>query len=1191
MKLLNHPMGDIPWMGQVKERLKQQAAQIAITGSADSHKLHLINTLAEGQEAVLILTYSERRAREIYEEYLFYDKDTLLYPAKDLIFYQADINGKQTSMERLRVLSRILMGRPGTIVTTLDTLLGYCLPLEAIRSNLVSVVTGGVLDETELAAHLTAMGYEKSYQVEAPGQFSIRGGIVDVFDLTAQNPYRIELWGDEVESIRSFDVESQRSIETLEKITVFPASEMILTEEQRYAGFHRIETEAKAQQKKFRDMMKTEEAHRIGIQLQEVENQLLYMQGMLNLESYLHYFYSEKETTTFLKLFGTQVPLVFLDEPTRLLEHVQGVEAEFRESMSHRLEKGLVLPGQTTLLRGIGEILLELKELRSVQLMSMERAERLFDGELRCEMHSRTLASYNGSFLSLIQNLKELKKEKYKIVILCPSRTRAKRLADEIQKEDVIASYTENEEKELQPGEIVTCYGRIRKGFSYPEIKYTVIAETDIFGAERKNRRKKPKYTGGKKVRDYAELHVGDYVIHENYGVGIYRGIEKVEVEHVQKDYMKIEYKGGSNLFVLATSLDMIQLYADKDSKKPKLNKLGTQEWHRTKEKVKTAVAGVARELVSLYAVRSQRIGYAYSQDTVWQKEFEEMFPYEETEDQLNAIASVKDDMESTKIMDRLVCGDVGFGKTEVAIRAAFKAVQEGKQVAYLVPTTILAEQHFNTFRERMSQYPVRVEMLSRFRTPAQIKKTLADLKKGLVDIVIGTHRLLSKDVEYADLGLLVVDEEQRFGVNHKEKIKQLKENVDVLTLTATPIPRTLHMSLIGIRDMSLLEEAPQNRQPIQTYVCEFNEEMVREAIRRELNRGGQVYYVYNRVETIQDIAAMVAALVPEARVAYAHGQMQERELEDLMMNFIKKEIDVLVSTTIIETGLDIPNVNTMIIHDSDQLGLSQLYQLRGRVGRSDRTSYAFLMYRRNRILSEVAEKRLTAIREFTELGSGFKIAMRDLEIRGAGTLLGKQQHGQIESVGYDLYCKLLEEAVREEQGLQETVEVSCTVDLDVDAFIPSEYIVNEIQKLDIYKRVALIRSEADADAMRDELRDRFGSLPKQAENLLRIALVKARAASYHITEVKGKVGRIRFVMDRNAPVETLQIPVLVNEYAGDLRMQTGPNPEFIYIYDIIGLVEQDSELLMDECEKVVSSFQVLYQKPAILLSAEQTES
>ena len=637
-------------------------------------------------------------------------------------------------------------------------------------------------------------------------------------------------------------------------------------------------------------------------------------------------------------------------------------------------------------------------------------------------------------------------------------------------------------------------------------------------------------------------------MVHENHGLGIYRGIEKVEVDKVVKDYMKIEYAGNSNLYILATQLDVIQKYADADAKKPKLNKLGTQEWNKTKTKVRTAVRDIAKDLVLLYATRQQQEGYVYGEDTVWQREFEDTFPFEETEDQLAAIEATKRDMESKKIMDRLVCGDVGYGKTEIAIRAAFKAVQESKQVVYLVPTTILAQQHYNTFVQRMKDFPVRVDLLCRFRTAAEQKKTIGDLKKGLVDIVIGTHRVLSADVQYKDLGLLVIDEEQRFGVAHKEKIKKLKENVDVLTLTATPIPRTLHMSLIGIRDMSVLEEAPMERMPIQTYVMEYNEEMVREAISRELARSGQVYYVYNRVSTIVEMTNTIAKLVPEASVAFAHGQMKERELEGIMFDFINGEIDVLVSTTIIETGLDISNVNTMIIHDADNLGLSQLYQLRGRVGRSNRTAYAFLMYRRNKMLKEVAEKRLHAIREFTDLGSGFKIAMRDLEIRGAGNLLGAQQHGHMEAVGYDLYCKMLNEAVKEQKGeLQPKEAFETSIDLDVDAFIPEKYIKSEGQKLDIYKRIAGIENEEEYDDMLEELMDRFGEPPKSVQNLLAIANLRALAHSAFVTEIAQKGDEIRFVLFERARLDPSKIEQLVVSRQRQLRFSMDPSPRLLF--------------------------------------------
>ena len=665
------------------------------------------------------------------------------------------------------------------------------------------------------------------------------------------------------------------------------------------------------------------------------------------------------------------------------------------------------------------------------------------------------------------------------------------------------------------------------------------------------------------KIASFTDLNVGDYVVHENHGLGIYRGIEKIEVDKTVKDYIKIEYAGGGNLYILATQLELIQKYAGADAKKPKLNKLGGQEWNKTKTKVRGAVKEIAQDLVKLYAMRQDQDGFVYGPDTVWQREFEEMFPFEETEDQELAIEATKKDMESTKIMDRLICGDVGYGKTEIAIRAAFKAVQDGKQVAFLVPTTILAQQHYNNFVQRMKDFPVNIDLLCRFRSSAEQKKTVEALKKGSVDIIIGTHRLLSKDVVYKDLGLLIIDEEQRFGVTHKEKIKQLKTNIDVLTLTATPIPRTLHMSLIGIRDMSVLEEPPMDRVPIQTYVMEYNEELVREAISRELSRGGQAYYVYNRVKEIADVAAKIAELVPEANVAYAHGQMKETELENIMYRFINGEIDVLVSTTIIETGLDISNVNTMIIHDADNMGLSQLYQLRGRVGRSNRTAYAFLMYRRDKMLKEVAEKRLAAIKEYTELGSGFKIAMRDLEIRGAGNLLGAKQHGHMEAVGYDLYCKMLNEAVKEAKGMEVAESFDTSIDIDIDAYIPMGYIPNEMQKLDIYKRIAGIETADESEEMLEELIDRFGDIPKKVEKLLEVAALKAQAHQLYVTAVEQKGEVYTFIMYEKAKVHPERIPKLIEDFRGELTFKAdGTQPCFIYEKKRRNLKEKQTDAL-----------------------------
>ena len=721
---------------------------------------------------------------------------------------------------------------------------------------------------------------------------------------------------------------------------------------------------------------------------------------------------------------------------------------------------------------------------------------------------------------------------------------------------------------EVKPGEILVTYGNLHRGFEYPMIKFIVITEGDMFGVEKKKRKRKKTTYEGTKIQSFSDLSVGDYVVHEDHGLGIYRGIEKIEQDGVIKDYLKVEYGDGGNLYLPATRLDGIQKYAGSEAKKPKLNRLGGDQWNKTKTRVKGAVKEIARDLVQLYAARQDTQGFPYGPDTVWQKEFEEMFPYEETEDQLDAIDATKGDMESRKIMDRLICGDVGYGKTEIALRAAFKAVQDEKQVVYLVPTTILAQQHYNTFVQRMKDFPVRVDLMSRFRTPGQVKKTLEDLKRGLVDIVIGTHRVLSKDVQFKDLGLLIIDEEQRFGVAHKEKIKKLKENIDVLTLTATPIPRTLHMSLVGIRDMSVLEEPPVDRMPIQTYVMEYNDEMVREAINRELYRGGQVYYVYNRVSNIDEVANHIASLVPEASVTFAHGQMHEHELERIMFDFVNGEIDVLVCTTIIETGLDIPNANTMIIQDADRMGLSQLYQLRGRVGRSSRTSYAFLMYRRDKMLREEAEKRLQAIREFTELGSGIKIAMRDLEIRGAGNVLGAEQHGHMEAVGYDLYCKLLNQAVLELKGQRREEDTYETVvDCDIDAYIPTSYIKNEYQKLDIYKRISSIENEDEHMDMQDELMDRFGDIPKPVENLLHVAAIKALAHGAYVTEVNINSQEIRLTMYQKAKLNVAGIPAMVERYRGDLKFHMADEPYFTFIdrrknQTTAGMMEQAEELL-----------------------------
>ena len=1058
--------------------------------------------------------------------------------------------------------------KSGVVVTTFDGLMDHLLPLAFLQKQILEVGSGQTLDIAEWKEKLVELGYERVAQVDGMGQFSIRGGIIDVFPLTEELPVRIELWDDEVDSIRTFDIESQRSIEELERVLVYPATEMVLTKQQIADGREAIEKEAKKYEKELRAQLKTEEAARIHSIISELSDGLKEGWKQHGLDGYIHYFC--RDSVSFLDYFPEEDTVIYLDEPERLKEKGATVEEEFRESMISRLEHGYLLPGQTGLLYPAREMLARTQKSRTAYLTGLEQKLSGFTVNGRYSLSVKNVNSYQNGFELLIKDLTRWKREGYRVILLSASRTRSSRLASDLREYNLRAWCPDEsrEEVEVKPGEILVTYGNLHRGFEYPMIKFIVITEGDMFGVEKKKRKRKKTTYEGTKIQSFSDLSVGDYVVHEDHGLGIYRGIEKIEQDGVIKDYLKVEYGDGGNLYLPATRLDGIQKYAGSEAKKPKLNRLGGDQWNKTKTRVKGAVKEIARDLVQLYAARQDTQGFPYGPDTVWQKEFEEMFPYEETEDQLDAIDATKGDMESRKIMDRLICGDVGYGKTEIALRAAFKAVQDEKQVVYLVPTTILAQQHYNTFVQRMKDFPVRVDLMSRFRTPGQVKKTLEDLKRGLVDIVIGTHRVLSKDVQFKDLGLLIIDEEQRFGVAHKEKIKKLKENIDVLTLTATPIPRTLHMSLVGIRDMSVLEEPPVDRMPIQTYVMEYNDEMVREAINRELSRGGQVYYVYNRVSNIDEVANHIASLVPEASVTFAHGQMHEHELERIMFDFVNGEIDVLVCTTIIETGLDIPNANTMIIQDADRMGLSQLYQLRGRVGRSSRTSYAFLMYRRDKMLREEAEKRLQAIREFTELGSGIKIAMRDLEIRGAGNVLGAEQHGHMEAVGYDLYCKLLNQAVLELKGQRREEDTYETVvDCDIDAYIPTSYIKNEYQKLDIYKRISSIENEDEHMDMQDELMDRFGDIPKPVENLLHVAAIKALAHGAYVTEVNINSQEIRLTMYQKAKLNVAGIPAMVERYRGDLKFHMADEPYFTFIdrrknQTTAGMMEQAEELL-----------------------------
>ena len=1012
---------------------------IQLEGCVPSQTQHLLSTLKHdtGYDYMVVTCMDELQAAEFSGVYLSFDSQIFTYPALDPVFSKADIQGSFLMEQRMEVLRKLYENEPCTIVTTLDAFFEKLQSVQKIERETIRIRIGDRLDREEIAGKLVSYGYENEMQVTGHGEFSIRGSIMDIYPYASDVPYRVDLFGDEVDSIRSFDPKSQLSQESTDAFVILP--EVRTTQD---------ETEPDG--------------------------------GLLD-------YFQDKKT------------LFVLMEPARMLKAQMGMNplAAASEGAEYDTDENLSSKQIGLAMQMIGR----LTQQSCIVLSSMGESASVITPFRVIRLNARNIPSYNGRFSELVSQLRDYRKDGFQVILECASETRKTSLVRSLVDHDLfLGPVAEDPAHGTKASDIQVCIGSTRIGFEYPDLKFALITEVDIFGA-RKAKRRRRKYSGDP-IREFTDLNIGDYVVHEQHGVGIYQGIERIRLDGIEKDYMKIGYAQNASLYVLATQFDKIQKYGAAEGARPKLNRLGGKEWTNTRERVRAAVQNIAEDLVRLYAARQMQKGFVYSSDTVWQKEFEESFEYEETDDQLHAIEDVKNDMQSGRIMDRLICGDVGFGKTEVAIRAAFKAVQDGKQVAFLTPTTILAQQHYNTLEKRLSSYPVTIHMMSRFLTPAQTRQTVKELGNGQCDIVVGTHKLLSKDVKFKDLGLLIIDEEQRFGVTHKEKIKQLKKNVDVITLSATPIPRTLHMSLTGIRDMSLLTEPPVDRLPIQTYVMEYSDEAVKEAVLRETSRGGQVYYVYNRTNNIDLVADKIQKMLPHVRVAYAHGRMGSRDLENIMFDFIDRKIDVLVSTTIIETGLDIPNVNTIIIHDADNFGLSQLYQLRGRVGRSNRTAYAFLMYKKDKLIREVAEKRLKAIREFSDLGSGIRIAMRDLEIRGAGNVLGAEQSGHMDAVGYELYCKMLNQAVATLKGERPVQDFETTIDLDVDGFIPAAYIPDESEKLNIYKRISAIETQEDREYLQQELKDRFGPVPKVTENLMAVAFLKARAHECMITEI-----------------------------------------------------------------------------------------
>lgn len=1127
---------------EIIESLKNKKYPINIFGLSESGKSYILNGIFnEINDSIVVVTHNEIEAKNLYEDLSFYSTDVYLLPIREVVFYNVDAISGDLRWARLKVIKEILNNKKKKIiVTSIDAMTALYTPREKYLNYSISIKTGDEVDLKDISKKLIECGYERVEVVEGKGEFSFRGGILDVFPPIAIYPYRIELFGDEVESIRTFNVESQRSIEKVKIVKIFPAKEVIVDEESKNNANKEIinELESIIEKSNKQNSDQVEKIRGIVNKNLEMLNETSTFE---TIDSYLPFFYEKMES-----LFDYLDGYTFvIDDLKRCEGKIESIYYEFNENYLAFIQRGDILPTQNKLLIDKEELLIKLDKSNVITLNTFEVKSDILTAYKDIEFNQITSNNYNGQLDLLIEDIKKRKSEGFRTLILSGTRTRGERLVKTLRERDVESVY-KDEVDSIELGQAIVTFGNLLKGFEYPDLKVCVISDKEVFGEARKSLPKKTnKKKGVGKIKSFAELKPGDYVVHANHGIGVFKGIKQIDIAGNTRDYLDIVYDKGDKLYVPVDQLDLVQKYIGTEGKTPKINKLGGNEWQKAKAKVRKSINEIAEDLVKLYAARATLKGYKYSKDTEWQRQFEDEFPYEETPDQLTSLQEIKKDMESDKPMDRLLCGDVGYGKTEVAIRAAFKAVMDGKQVAFLVPTTILAEQHYKNLVKRFSDFPVKIDMLSRFRTTKQQKATLQALKEGNVDILIGTHRLVSKDITFKDLGLLIVDEEQRFGVAQKEKIKSIKKNVDVLTLSATPIPRTLHMSLTGVRDISVIETPPEERHPIQTYVVEQNDQLIRDAILREVGRGGQVYFVYNRVESIQGMANYIRELVPECKVGIIHGQMTEKQLEAEMINFMQKEYDVLVCTTIIETGIDISNVNTMIVNNADKMGLSQLYQLRGRVGRSNKIAYAYFMYTKDKVLTEVAEKRLKALKDFTELGSGFKIAMRDLEIRGAGNMMGSSQHGHMAAIGYDLYCRMLEDTVKLIKGEIEQEPIETIVDIKIDAYIPSTYIEDEIQKIEVYKKIAAIEDMNDYNDIKDELEDRYSVIPESVYNLMDIAYVKSLAKLLFIEEIKETPKEVRFKLPKGYKKINEIYNVLLKKYKDKVVLYFGEAPFF----------------------------------------------
>ena len=1114
------------------EDIKNKKSPVMLTGLTDVSKTYFSYGTSEYiNNNICIITYNEIQAKRLVKDISYFNENVVLLPKREIVTYDYVAESKDLPYERIEALNKIYEGKAKVIVTTIEALMQRIVPKNVLYKNLIKFNIGKTYNLEEIKKTLVSLGYIRCDLIEAKGQFSIRGGILDIA-ITDKKGVRIEFWGDDVDSIRYFNIASQRSTEMIENVTIYPCHEFVLD-----TNLEDVckEIENRYDEEKYENIIKND------IELIKSGNYIS------KIDKYYDSFY--KNTTNLLDYIEDNY-IIFLDEANKIKARANNVLVDNQNVQKMLIEKEKIIPDAISNIYEYEDVISQILRRQTVYLEKQDTSfvdENIANAKRNgINFTTREVNFYKSGMELFLEEVQTAINEKKTVVVLAGNEQNSQKLSLLLLEKEIPHKYMGKLDKDIPNSVVTVSTGVVSTGFECYDLNLLVISSEELFNKDTKKRRRAhTDFSNGEKVV-FADLKIGDYVVHKTHGIGQFIGVNTIKADNITKDYIKIKYRDDDILYVPTNQLDNIRKYIGGGESLPKLNRLGSKEWSNTKKKVKSNLQEVARNLIELYAKRQKIKGFAFEKDTPWQTQFENSFPYVETDDQLRCIEEVKKDMEKDKPMDRLLCGDVGYGKTEVAIRAAFKACMSQKQVAYLVPTTILANQQYESFKERMEEFAIRVELLNRFRTKKEQQEVIKKLKLGEVDVVIGTHRLLSKDVEFKDLGLLIIDEEHRFGVKDKEKIKELKANIDVLTMTATPIPRTLHMSIVGVRDMSVIYEPPQNRRPVQTYVLEYDEEVVKEAITRELERDGQVFYLYNNVEGIIKKSEDIKKLVPEAKVGYAHGKMTGRELEEIMMDFINKKINVLVCTTILESGIDIPNANTIIVENADRLGLAQLYQIRGRVGRSNIQSYAYITYKPDKLLSEVADKRLKAIKEFTEFGSGFKIAMRDLEIRGAGSLLGEIQHGHMEQVGYDTYCKLLDEVIKEMQGVEVPQEVDVQIDINVSSYIPDDYIENSSQKIEIYQNIALCRNEEDIQNVIDEIIDRYGQMPEEVNNLLEIARIKELAKKAFVTKISERRDSIVFNFDANN-FNLDVVDKLIKTYRNQIKFSPGKEPYITY--------------------------------------------